>query len=176
LGLQTSSWLALDKRGVWIGVFFAVSVILMAIGAMVPVDPIEAEKTYEELQIDLKYVATVPFIFGNNFMHCLIMFTPFFGPFYSAFIFFNTGTVIALIAVARNVNVTLLFVFLFSSPHTWLELFTYSLALSQSIFLASAIFKRRFKEETVRTCVIIAICALILLLAAIVEVILISAS
>lgn len=170
---QQLSWFDLKRRGIWIIIFFAAAVIIMALGTMVPISPSDAESIYGDLQNEFKYVATVSGIFGNNFFHGLIMFAPFIGPLYGGFIFFNTGTVLEIIAIAQNTNTGLLFALLFLYPHTWLELFAYSLAMSQSVFLSIAIVRGRFRKELVRTCVIIAVCALILLLAAFVEVILI---
>jgi hypothetical protein len=160
----------LVNRAIWVAVFFIVSVIVVAVGASMPVNRAEAETSYSELQNELKYVVNVPFIFGNNFMHTLIMFTPFVDPLYGMFVFFNTGVVLAILAIGTNVNAGLLFMFLFLFPHTWLEFAAYSLALSQSLFLTMAIFKKQFKKELTRTCIIISICALILLLAAVWEV------
>jgi len=170
---QKTSWLELNRRGVWIIAFFVAAIAIMAIGAAMPVNPSEAKTTYDELQNEFQYVATVPGIFGNNFFHALIMFTPFVGPIYGGIVFFNTGYVVAVIAVHNNVPTGLLFTNLFLYPHTWLEFLAYSIGLSQSVFLASAIVRGRFKQEAVRTCVIITICALILLLAAVLEIILI---
>jgi hypothetical protein len=164
------------RRGIWIIAFFAAAVVIMAIGAMVPISHTDAEPIYNEFENELKYIATVPGIFGNNFFHSLIMFTPFVGPLYGGFVFFNTGTILEIIAIVQNTNTGLLFVTLFLFPHTWLEFFAYSLAMSQSVFLSMAIVRGRFRQELVRTCVIMAVCALILLLAALAEVIIISAS
>ena len=148
--------------------------VIIAAGAALPVDPTEAGKIYNELQNEIQSINTVQSIFGNNFVHCLIMFTPFLGPLYGMFIFFNTGLVLGIIAAAEHVNVGLLFVSLFLMPHSWLEFIAYSFALSESILLSMAIFKRRFKRELKRTCIIITVCALVLLLAAVAEIILIS--
>jgi hypothetical protein len=175
---QETNWLDLRRRGIWIIVFLAVSIGIMSVGVFMPVNRIEAITTYQDLQNQFQYVATLPGIFGNNFFHALIMFTPFIGPLYGALVFFNTGYVVAILAAGAPtpINAGLLFANLFLYPHTWLELFAYSLALSQSVFLAMAIVKGRFKQEAIRTCVIIAICALILLLAAVLELILIAIS
>jgi len=178
MGLQTSSWLGkgVENRLLWIFVFFVVSVAVMAVGASLPVDRLEAERFYDEFKTESQYIDMVPFIFGNNFMHTLIMFVPFLGPIYGMFVFFNTGIVLAMIAVASGVNVPLLFVLLFLFPHAWLEFIAYSLALSQSLLLALAIFRGRVKQELTRTCIVVTVCALILFLAAVIEVILISSA
>lgn len=173
---QSTNWFEMKTRGKWIIAFFAVAIILMGIGAASPVNPTDARSTYDQLQKEAPYIDTVQGIFGNNFFYCLIMFAPFIGPLFGAFIFFNMGVVIAIIAIARGLNAGVLFSTLFLFPHTWLELLAYSFAMSQSVFLAMAIVRGRFKQELARTCVIITVSALILVLAAIVEVILITTS
>lgn len=171
---QHTNWFDMKRRWVWVVAFFAAAVIIMAAGAAMPVNPTDAQTSYNELQTEFKYIATVPGIFGNNFFQSLIMFTPFIGPLYGALVFFNTGIVIAIIASATNTNAGLLLMTLFLYPHTWLEFIAYSLAMSQSVFLSIAIVRGRFRQELVRTCVIMAVCVLILLLAALLEVILIA--
>jgi hypothetical protein len=169
---QRTSWFDMRRRGVWIVAFFVAFIIIMAIGASMPVSPADANSTYNQLKNEVKYTGTVDFIFGHNFFLTLIMFTPFVGPFFGAFSSFSTGFGIEIIAIAKNTSTGLLFGYLFLFPHTWLELFTYSLAMSQSVFLSAALVKGRFRQELVRTCVIMAVCALILFLAAFLEVIL----
>jgi uncharacterized membrane protein SpoIIM required for sporulation len=171
---QRTNWFDMKKRGVWVIVFFVVAVTIMAVGAKLPVNPTDAQTSYNELQTEFKYVATVPGIFGNNFFQSLILFTPFVGPLYGALVFFNTGTVIAIIASATNSDAGVQFAELFIYPHTWLEFIAYSLAMSQSVFLSTAVVRERVRQELVRTCIIITVCALILLIAAIFEVTLIA--
>jgi hypothetical protein len=168
---EQQKWFDLQRRGVWIVAFFAAFVIIMVIGAAMPVSPADAESTYNQLQNNFKYTATVDLVFGHNFFLTMIMFTPFVGPIFGAFSSFSTGFVIEIIAIARHTSTGLVFGTLFLFPHTWLELFTYSLAMSQSVFLSMAIARGRFRQEVVRTCVIMAVCATTLFIAAFLEVI-----
>lgn len=169
-----SNWFDIRRRGVWILAFFVAFIILMALAAAIPVNPTDARTTTEELQNQLKYIATVDLIFGHNFFLTLIMLIPFIGPIFGGISAFSTGIVIADIAFVNNVNAELLLASLFTAPHTWLELFAYALAMSQSVFVSIAIVRGRFRQELVRTCVIMAICALTLVVAAFFEVILIA--
>jgi len=168
---QQQKWFDLQRRGVWIVAFFAVFIIVMIVGASVPLSPASAHTTYNQLQNEAKYTATVDLIFGHNFFLTLIMFTPFLGPVIGIFSSFSTGFALESIAIAKNESTGLLLGYLFLFPHTWLELFAYSLAMSQSAFLSIAIIRGRFRQELVRTCVIMVVCALILFLAAFLEVV-----
>jgi len=172
---QPVKWLDLQRRGVWIIGFFAAFVIFMSLAALIPVDPTIAKTTTNQLQDQLKYTATVDLIFGHNFFLTLIMFLPFIGPIFGIFSSFSTGLVVADIASARSLSPGFLVASLFTAPHTYLELFAYALAMSQSVFLSLALVRGRLKQELVRTCVIMAICALVLVLAAFFEVLLIYA-
>jgi hypothetical protein len=173
---KRTDWFDIRRRGVWILAFFLAFVIIMAIGAAIPVNPTDAKTTTDDLQNEFKYTATVDLIFGHNFFLTLIMFIPFIGPIFGGLSSFSTGIVVADYASPSvyNVNPIMLLASLFVYPHTWLELFAYSLAMSQSVFLSIAIVRGRFRQELVRTCVIMAICVLTLLLAAVLEVIVIA--
>jgi uncharacterized membrane protein SpoIIM required for sporulation len=168
--LQKTSWLDLNRGGIWIIAFFIFSVAIMGIGALTPINQTNARSTYNDLQNESKYTATVPLIFGNNFFECLVLFTPFIGPLYSMLVFFNTGYVVAAIAVVRSQNPASLFLYLFLFPHTWLEFFL-PIRLVSERFSCIRYCEGRFKQETVRTRVMITICALVLLMAAVAEVI-----
>jgi hypothetical protein len=163
-------WFDLQRRGVWIAIFFATFVIVMVFAALIPVDPTIARTTTNELRNQAQYTATVDLIFGHNFFLTLIMFLPFIGPIFGVFSSFSTGIVVGDIAFVRSANPEWLVAQLFLAPHTYLELFAYSLAMSQSIFLSIAIARGQFRQELVRTCVIMAICALVLVVAAFFEV------
>lgn len=145
----------------------------MAMGASMPMSHAEAKTIYNQLQSGVQYTDTVDMIFGHNFFLTMIMFAPFVGPIFGLFSSFSTGFALEAIAIKKSVGTGLLFGSLFLYPHTWLELIAYSLAMSQSVFLATAIARGRFRQELVRTCVIVTACALILLLAAVFEVIVI---
>jgi len=63
----------------------------------------------------------------------------------------------------------MIFLFLFVFPFTWLEFLAYSIAFAQSAWLTWRIIQRRGKRELVNTCIFISICAVMLLIAAIIE-------
>lgn len=149
--------------------FLAVSLIATLIGTMAPVATSEAEETYGEFEEALKHISTTPYIFGNNFMHCLIMFAPAAGPAYGLFIMYATGVTLKMFAVAKGADVFTAFLGIFLFPFAWMEYAAYALAMSQSVWLLRNLLKRRARQELVRTCVWITVCAIILLSAAVME-------
>ena len=149
--------------------FLVVALILTAVGVLVVrIDRSEAEEIMEQLQEEFSQLDTST-IFGNNLIHTLIMFVPIIGPIWGCFVLFNTGTIISVIGIAEGVSPILVFLLLFLTPVFWLEFGVYSIAMAQSTILLWQMLRRRGKKEGVRTCILVTVCALILLLAAIVE-------
>ena len=68
----------------------------------------------------------------------------------------------------------IIFLFLFAFPFTWLEFLAYSAAFAESVWLTWRIIQHKGKKELVNTCILISICAVMLLTAAIVEMAIIS--
>lgn len=165
------------KRIITILVIFVAIVILTAIATMTPIDETQARQTYNDLNQtvnDLKNNnALLQFIFGNNFELTLIMFVPFIGPIFGFYVLYNTGVVLEASAIAQNLPPTLSYVVLFLTPVVWLEFAAYSTAMAGSIWLSARIIQNRAKHELTNTAKFIAICAVLLLLGAIVETVLI---
>ncbi len=151
-------------------ILFGVALLVTVVGVLFfKIDVSEAERMWGELQEEFDRFNDPRFIFGNNLLHTLIMFVPFIGPFWGGFVLFNTGTIIAVFGIAEGVPPILAFLVLFLTPVFWLEFGVYSVAMAQSVIWSLQILRRRGKEEAVRTCILVAICASILLLSAIVE-------
>ncbi|MEM3704227.1 MAG: stage II sporulation protein M [Candidatus Bathyarchaeia archaeon] len=159
------------KRILTIIVFFFISLILAIAGALTPISAEEANKRNEDLkQIrDLVSDAGATFIFGNNFMLCLSFFIPILGLCLGCYVLYNTGLVIAAESIGLGVSPLLNFLLLLVFPFAWLEFLAYSAALAQSVWLTWCIIKRKGRKELVNTCIMIAICAVILLAAAFIE-------
>ena len=87
------------------------------------------------------------FLIGNNFMICLLMFIPIFGPSLGFYALFNTGVVINAISIAENYPSGLVFTALFLTPVAWIEYVAYSTALSESIWLFKRFLEKRGKSE-----------------------------
>jgi len=160
-------------------VAFVICFAITASGAMSVIGASEAQDlTGQFSNLDqLLNAAGLEFIFGNNLKHCLIMFVPGAGPFYGGFVLYSTGRVIAALGATESVNPLGLLVALFIYPHAWLEYISYSLAISESFWLVFALVKfgaKGFRNEVSTAAKIIAVCAVLLLLAAFAEMYIIS--
>ena len=168
------------KRVYSILAVLVVCVIVMGLGSLVPVDQQTAKQIDSQLNQTRETLSAqgnlTPYIFGNNFLICLLMFIPLIGPLAGLFILFSTGVAISAIATAEGYPSWLAFISLFLSPHSWLEFAAYATAMAAGVWLFWRFIKGRkrgFQELRV-TCIFITICALLLALAAFVEVGLIS--
>ncbi len=155
-----------------------VALAVVAIGSLSTMNAEQANQISEDLN---QTVATLKdegvltqYIFGNNFMICLLMFVPLVGPLVGLFIMFNTGSAIGAIATASGFPPILALVALFITPVAWLEFAAYSTAMSESVWLFRRLLQRRGVHELKRACILVAICAVLLVVGAIVEVALLS--
>lgn len=161
------------KRILTIATFFLLSIIITVAGALTPLSLEEANEIGQQLE-EMRETVNVQLIFGNNFMICLVMFVPFVGPFFGCYVLYNTGIVIAAESITQGLSPLVVLVFLFVFPFTWLEFLAYSVAFAESVWLTWRIIRRDSKKEIVNACILISICAVTLLAAAIVEMALIS--
>ncbi|MCW3980895.1 MAG: stage II sporulation protein M [Candidatus Bathyarchaeota archaeon] len=154
---------------------FAVIFLIAAIFApvlgvlLLRADVAEAQQLREEILADFERTNDPRFIFGNNLYLTLIMFVPIIGPIWGFFVLFNTGSIIALISIARGFPPILTYLLLFLIPVFWLEFAAYSFAMAQSMILFLRILQHKGKQEGTKTCIVITLCTLILLIAAIIE-------
>lgn len=161
-------------------VFFLAIIITMA-GASVHLSQQEIDDLNKQIDQTRESVENAgglqgaSIIFGNNLMICLIMFVPIFGPIFGSIVLYNTGTVIAAESSVSNVNPFLVFLLLFIFPFTWLEFGAYAIAMAESFWLIWRLIQGKWKKELVNTCILIAVCTVMLFLAAVIEVVLISA-
>jgi hypothetical protein len=148
-------------------------------GVLTPLSLEEIEMISEELGqrresiIEMNIFQSASSIFGNNFMICLLSFTPVAGPIFGFFVLYNTGVVIAADSIANGFHPMLGFISLFILPIAWLEFAAYSTAFAESVWLTWFIIKGKGKNELAKTCIFITICAVILLAAAFIETVLI---
>ena len=164
------------KRILTIGAFFVVALIVTAAGALTPLSIQDANSLNQEIE-QLRQNISVQYVFGNNLMLCLPMFIPFVGPVFGLWVMYNTGVVIAAetIAVSPQVSPLLTLLTLFLFPFTWMEFISYSTGFAESVWLIRRGMQGMGKREIKNAAILIAIVAVILLLAAIVEVALIQA-
>jgi len=165
------------KRILTIVAFFVLSIMMTVAGILTPlgdedVNILGGQLDGTQQTIDnLPEMQQVSFIFGNNFMICLAGFVPIIGSVFECYVLYSTGVVISVYSVYKNVQMSplLLFFLLFLFPFTWLEFLAYSIAISESFWLAWRIIQRKGKREIRNVCILMSICAVMLLVAAIIE-------
>ncbi len=149
-------------------------IIIIAIGSSSSLNTSEGEEILESFESNLPDIATTP-IFINNFLIAVIMFIPFLGPLMGTIILHTTGVVIAATAMSVNLSGVWLLLGLLIFPFAWLEFISYSIAITQSIFLVIGLLRSRFKNELFRTAFLILTVFVMLFAAAFIEAILILA-
>jgi len=144
-------------------------------GTLTPLNTEEAAKINQELNKTQELVRGADLfrgttmIFGNNFVLCLIFFIPIFGLIFGFSVLYSTGVAIAAQCISSKVPPLVGLFSLFIFPFTWLEFLAYSMAFAQSVWLIYRIIQRAWKRELINTCIVISICAVILLIAAVIE-------
>lgn len=159
---------------------FVFAVIITIIGSLVPVDAQEANQINDALNQTVTTLGDegvlTQFVFGNNFIICVLMFIPILGPLFGFYALFNTGIAISAIATAEGYPLSLVLLSLVLTPVFWLEFVAYSIAIAESIWLFRRILQGRSRgwRELKTAGFLVSICAVLLLLGAVVEVALIS--
>ena len=167
------------KRILSVIIILIIALIVTASGLLVSINLEEAEAINKNLNQTINYLTEeggiVQFIFGNNFMICLLMFIPIIGPIIGFYALFNTGIVINAIAIVEGYPTSLVFTALFLTPVAWIEYIAYSIAISESVWLFRRFTQKRGRSWLKITSIFISICAALLVLGAIVEAIIILA-
>jgi uncharacterized membrane protein SpoIIM required for sporulation len=177
-GLKTPT---LRNRVIALLVAFTLCVTITAVGTTSKIESLEAHNIVGEFNETEKMLNTisVQFIFGNNLMYRIVMFFPVLGPYYGSMVLYSTGRVLAALGVTTRVNPLGLFITLFIYPHAWLVFVSYSLAISESFWLIYAFVTNRgigLRNELSTAAKIMAMCVVLLLLAAYTEMYVISAA
>ena len=176
---KTFGAVTLRNRVLAVFLAFVLCLTITAAGAVSKVERQEADEIVEEFDRldDFLSIVGLQFIFGNNLMYCVIMFVPVIGPYYGSYVLYSTGRVLAAFGLASGYNPLELFFSLFVYPHAWLEYVSYSLALSESFWLFYVVIRHRensLRNELSTAAKIMAICTVLLLLAAVAEMFLIT--
>lgn len=170
-----------QKKILTIIAFFILSLIVTIAGILTPLSSEEAaeiNKEMEQMQESVSNAGTLrgtAFIFGNNFMLCLLFFIPAAGPFFGCYVLYSTGVVIAAQSMSASVHPALTLLLLFIFPFTWLEFLAYSAAFAQSFWLTWRVIQHKARNELSNTGIMISICAVMLLVAAVIEILAIQA-
>jgi hypothetical protein len=157
---------------------FIIALIVTVVGSLMPVDPQQARQINNDLNQTVTAAqqngTLVQSIFSNNFMITLIMFVPVLGPVFGFYTLFSTGTAINAIAIAQGYPLFLVLFSLVLTPVFWLEFAAYSTALTESIWLFRRILQGRGLRELKNLGILVAVCAGLLFLGAVIEAWLIS--
>lgn len=155
-----------------------VSVIVSAVGSLVPVDPQTAKQISDDLNQTIESASQsgtlTQDILGQNFLICLLMFVPVLGPILGLYALFNTGMAAGAVATLQNLPPILVLFALMITPVFWLEFAAYSTAMAESVWLFRRLLQRRGLHELRNTSMFISICAVLLVVGAVVETALIS--
>jgi hypothetical protein len=160
------------KRIYSIIIIFIIAFILTVVGSYVPLSHQDAQTISSNLNSTLNEQKARgnlgEYIFLNNFEICLVMFIPIIGVVLGFAILFNTGIALGAIAYVQGYPVGLGLLSLVITPVFWLEFTAYSIAIAESIWLTRRLMQHRWLEVK-NTAILIAICAGILIVGAIVE-------
>ncbi len=98
-------------------------------------------------------------------------------PGFGWFIFFaatmGTGQTLSALAIASNIPSVFIIITLFLSPHAWVELLAYAVAITESFLIVYSLFGRRLRKEGRRALASLGLMFFLLLFGAILEVVVI---
>jgi uncharacterized membrane protein SpoIIM required for sporulation len=162
----------LRKRIYSVLAVFSVAFIATIAGTFVPLSHQDAESISRDLNQTINQNQAsntlAQYIFFNNFRICLLMFVPVAGAGLGLFILFDTGVALGAIASMGGYPVWLGIFSLMITPVFWLEFVAYSIAMAESVWLFRRLTQRRWRELK-WAAVFIGICALLLIVGAVVE-------
>lgn len=165
------------KRIITVVVFLLLWQVATAVGTLTPLSQQDANSINQEISQE-RVAASVENIFGHNLILCLAMFVPIGGPIFGFLSSYSSG--VALVAQsspqAQGLPPLLLLLLYFLLPIYWLENISMSIGLAESVWLIRRTMQGYGKRELKNAAVLIAIVTLILLVSAIIEIILLSAT
>jgi hypothetical protein len=148
------------------------SVVVTYAGTLVPLSTEDATTIYNQVNQTLiennDFASLTGAIFVNNFSLCLIMFIPVAGAVFGFFTLFSTGTAIGAISMIQGFPAILQLLLLMITPIFWLEFVSYSVGMTESIWLFRRLTQRRWRELK-WTAIAIGITAGLLAIGAVVE-------
>jgi len=154
-------------------IVFVIALVITVIGSFMPMSSQEASSIYNGLNqtINTHKVngGLTEYIFLNNLTICLAMFVPIIGPIIGFTVLFDTGVALGAIASQQGYPAALGLIILAITPVFWLEFASYSTAMAASIWLSRRLIQGRW-HELKNTAILIAICAALLIVGAVIEV------
>jgi hypothetical protein len=156
---------------------FLVAVLAMVAGSFATLSQSQAESVSNNLNQTLTQHRAnndlTQYIFLNNFMICLLMFIPIAGAGLGLIILYDTGVALSAISTLQGYPPYIAILSLMATPVFWLEFAAYSIAMAESIWLFRRLLRKQWWELK-WTAIFIGLCALILIIGAIVEVLIIN--
>jgi hypothetical protein len=165
-------------------VFFVLFIAIIATlaGSLIQVSPQEQKSIYDQLNQTQTSPTLAPDIFINNFTLCLLMFIPLLGLGVGLFILVQTGMAFRAVfdyqaangfassASAANVSAsTALTLLVLVGVVFVLEYVSYTVAMTESVWLFRRVFQQRRYDEVKILLALIGLAALLLTIGAIVE-------
>ncbi len=156
------------------------AVLATVVGTLVPVSQSDAQLIYNQLNQTSSSPNLLTDIFVNNFPLCLLMFIPLAGAFIGLFILFSTGMAFRAVidiqlangipnASASSIDpATAILVLVLTGAVFLLEYVSYTIAMTESVWLFRRIMQKRWSELKV-TVALIGTVALLLAIGAVVE-------
>jgi RNA polymerase subunit RPABC4/transcription elongation factor Spt4 len=149
----------------------AIFIVAFLLGSMAFISQQEAQAIIDAFNTQIGSDPTAYQIFENNITLCLLFFIPFFGTAFMAFVGYNTGMVLAALALLNPQlgSPVALALTLFLFPWTWMEFVAYSLASSTGLMVIISIIGRRLRVEARKFLIILVIAIFLLIIGAIIE-------
>ncbi|MCW4004261.1 MAG: stage II sporulation protein M [Candidatus Bathyarchaeota archaeon] len=176
---------SLRRKRIYSVIFVLIlSIIATLVGMLVPLSPQEAQLIVDQLNRTVTENTAqgtlIPAIFINNFSLCLLMFIPLIGLAIGLFILFSTGMAFRAIFDAQAASglsgattqieaSTAILALALIGVVFLLEYVSYSIGMTESIWLFRRLLQNRWKGELKYLAIFIGIVALLLIVGAIVE-------
>jgi len=165
-----------DRR--WLILVLITYVVEIAFFAIVSLTPLSASQSNSILNGTsgaLNQIQSEPFpfkvisIFLNNAGIMVLEFVPILGWIRFASVTLATGQVLSALGSTSGVPAAFLLIVTFLSPHSWIELSSYAVAVAESFLLLYAIPARRLRAEVSRAAMSFGLAMLLLIFAAFLE-------
>lgn len=165
--------LSLKNRLIFILIFTIALYSLLYISSAMPLSADEMNMLREEAERILREKYTIIDIFLNNFMISLIIFIPLVGPFIGGYVIYFTGRLIGSLAASTGIPSIFLISITIITFYGLIEFLAYGTAFTESIIFAYSIFKKKSRIELRWLIISIVAVAVLLLIAATIEYLLI---
>lgn len=160
------------KRIFSILLVFLVAVLALLIGTLTTLSHSQAQYISDNLNQTLNENRAnntlIQHIFLNNFVICLLMFIPLAGAGLGLYILYNTGVALNALASIQGYPVYMGILNLVATPIFWIEFAAYAIAMAESVWLFRRLLQGRWGELK-WTAISIGVCALLLIVGAVVE-------